>query len=345
MPELRVLDAGEVGAVRSQSFWHGIAAAMGPDGAPTLSFCSSAEPYVSIGHHRSLDEIDLAACGELGLPVIRRQLGGGPVYIDSDQLFFQITVPAAAAPARIDRLYRRFLGPAVTAFRRLGLDAGLEGLNDIAVGDRKISGTGAGRIGEGVIVVGNVLFRFPRRRMAEVLTLPAAVRPAFAGLMERYVASIADLGLAGLRFEEARQALIAAYAEALGLRPAADEPTRREREAMVDWDARLTDGRRLAGGGGAARHGGGNLRRIKVNARVALLVATDDGIEVQATIVDDIFRRVVVDSSELDGDAAAMGLALAGTAAEPGALGCSLEAFGDTGRRLAALLRPALALP
>ena len=73
MAELRVLDAGTVNAVRSQSLWHGIASAMPEDGAPTLSFCCSAEPYVCIGYHRPLDEIDLAACGDLALPVIRRQ--------------------------------------------------------------------------------------------------------------------------------------------------------------------------------------------------------------------------------------------------------------------------------
>ena len=93
---LRLVDAGDVGAYRSQALWHGIASAMRSDSPPTLSFCRPTEPYVGLGYHRSLAEIDLDICRRRGLPVIRRQIGGGPVYLESDQLFFQHTLPAAA---------------------------------------------------------------------------------------------------------------------------------------------------------------------------------------------------------------------------------------------------------
>ena len=95
--ELRVVDAGTVGAWRSQALWHGIASAMDASSPPVLSLCRPAEPYVGLGYHRSLDELDLDACRRLDLPVIRRQIGGGPVYVDGEQLFFQITLTAARA--------------------------------------------------------------------------------------------------------------------------------------------------------------------------------------------------------------------------------------------------------
>lgn len=171
MPELRVVDAGEVGAYRSQSLWHGLAEAAVEGAPPTLSFCRSREPYVGLGYHHPLSSLDLEIVRRRGLPVIRRQIGGGAVWVDSDQLLFQLTLPAGDAPPAVARLYERCLGPAVDAFRALGLPAELRGPNDIAVQGRKVSGTGAGRIGGGVTVVGNVIFRFPHERMVEVLAL------------------------------------------------------------------------------------------------------------------------------------------------------------------------------
>jgi lipoate-protein ligase A len=342
MAELRVIDAGTVDAVRSQSLWHGIATAMPTDAAPTLSFCRSATPYVCIGFHRALDEVDLTACGNLGLPVIRRQLGGGPVYIDSDQLFFQLTLPAAQAPARIDRLYQRFLGPAVTAFRALGLDAELRGVNDIAVGERKISGTGAGQLGEAVTVVGNVIFRFPHRRMAAILALPRAARAEYEILMERYVSSLAGEGLPAVDETAAKRALVDAYGSALELTPRPGSLTAAEEAAIGEWDARLTDGKWLAGRPPAG--GPKPLRQVKINTDVWLVIAGADDLEVQATVVGREFVQASVRSPRLNGDGTALARALVGTAAHEAAIRACLEPFGTSGRRLAELLGPGLTL-
>ncbi len=37
--DLRIIDAGPVGAFRSQALWHGLASAMAEGSTPTLSFC------------------------------------------------------------------------------------------------------------------------------------------------------------------------------------------------------------------------------------------------------------------------------------------------------------------
>ena len=245
---LRVIDAGLVPAVRSQSLWHGIASAMRAGDPPVLSFCIPADPYVCIGFHRRLTELDLEACSELDLPVYRRQIGGGPVYCDSDQLFFQLTLPAASAPSAIDRLYEQLLSPAAAAFRRLGLDARLADVNEIVVGDRKLSGTGAGRIGEAVTVVGNVIFRFPHAVMARVMALPdEGMRTEFLRLMRRYVSSLHDEGLPAISSSDARDALVASYAQALGRIPEHDQPSRREERAIAGWERRLGNRRWLLG--------------------------------------------------------------------------------------------------
>jgi len=266
MTELRVVDAGAVGAARSQALWHGIASAMAPDARPTLSFCRSTEPYVCLGYHHPLADIDRDACRRRGLPILRRRIGGGPVYMDGAQLLFQLTMPAARAPAGVDRLYRTLLGPAVTAFRALGAAARLAGVNDIAVGDRKISGTGAGQIGDAVTVVGNVIFAFPYERMVEILSLPSeGMRRRCLELMRRHLAPIDEvIGGPPVSEEGARVELIRAYSAALGLTVCRGELTAHEEAEIAGWEARLVDPEWVAGPPPPIR----TAQRVKINAEV-----------------------------------------------------------------------------
>jgi lipoate-protein ligase A len=275
---LRVIDAGRVPAARSQSLWHGIASAMGAGELPVLSFCQPAEPYVCIGFHRRLSELDLDACAEMGFRVLRRQIGGGPVYCDSDQLFFQVTMPAAHAPASVDRLYQEWLGPAAQALQSLGLDARLECVNEIVVEDRKLSGTGAGRIGEAVTVVGNVIFRFPHAVMSRVIALPDGARQEFLRLMRRYVSSLESEGLSSVTLDEVKAALVNAFAKAFGLTPVADEPSRAEVRAMEGWERRFAQDSWLRGPEPMA----GAQRTVKVRAGVWLVVDEDGSFEVRS---------------------------------------------------------------
>ncbi len=332
--DLRVVDAGDAGAFRSQALWHGIASAMREGAGPTLSFCRPAEPYVGLGYHRSLAEIDLDACRRLGLPVIRRRIGGGPVYLDAGQLFFQITLPADRAPARVDRLYELCLEPAAEAFRALGLDARLGGANDISVEDRKVSGTGAGRIGDGVTVVGNVMLRFPHERMVEVLALPGdRLRRECLRLMKRHVSSLADEGLGEVGFDQARDALIEAYGRAFG-NPVASSLNAGEERAIREWQDRFQDPAWLAGPElpPAAGH------RIKISAGAWVVAAVEGGLTLEASIAGGKLERVRIDAEGAGGEQVSR--RLAGLAARPGALRRALEPFGDLGSRVLKLFEP-----
>jgi lipoate-protein ligase A len=284
LPELRVIDAGQVPVARSQSLWHGIASAMGPTDRPVLSFCRPWGAYVCIGLHRRLSELDLAACAEMGLPVLRRQIGGGPVYCDSDQLFFQVTLPAKIAPASVDRLYKELLEPVAQALRMLGLEARLECVNEIVVEDRKLSGTGAGLIGEAVTVVGNVIFRFPHELMSRVLALPEGARAEFLRLMRRYVSSLEAEGFANITVEAAKAALVEAFAHALGVRPVSDEPTAAEVRAMQVWERRFAQVGWLRG----PEPRPSAERTVKVRAGVWLVVADDGTFEVRREVEESI---------------------------------------------------------
>jgi lipoate-protein ligase A len=314
--------------------WHGIADAIGSGAGPVLSFCRPAEPYVCIGYHRHLTELDLATCARLGLPVLRRQIGGGPVYLDPDQLFFQLSLPAASAPAGVARLYERLLGPAATALRWLGVSAHLAGTNDIVADGRKVSGTAAGQIGEGVVVVGNVMFAFPHERMAAVLRLPDEhMRRECLRLMRTHVAALPRLGE-----ESVKAALRRAYACSLGRVAIRSELHAREHAAIARWEQRLGDPKWLAGPP-LPRPAG---RQVKVRAGVWVYDGGDRHLRVRTTVEDGRITFARVDAPDLNGTGTGIARALRGVAAQREALTAQLQEFGEDGERVLRVLEPGL---
>jgi lipoate-protein ligase A len=331
---LRVIDAGSVDAARSQALWHGLADAIKATDDPILSFCRPTEPYICLGYHRRLDELDLTTCNALGLPVLRRQIGGGPVYLDSDQLFFQLTLPAADAPTGVARLYATLLEPAALALRRLGVPAKVAGTNDLIVGGRKVSGTGAGQIGNGVVVVGNVMFAFPHERMARALALPdERMRSECLRLMRAHVAPLPDLDEASCK-----AALRDAYAGALGLPARDSEPTAAEAGSIARWADRLRDPAWTAGPPLRAPAG----RQVKVRAGVWVYDGGDARLRVRATVEDGLVSAATVGGPDARRAGARIAGALVGVSATVDALRARLEEFGDEGARVLAALQPGL---
>ncbi len=264
------------------------------------------------------------------------------MYLDADQLFFQITLPASLAPARVDRLYERYLEPAVAAFRTLGLEVRRNGLNDLTVGDRKISGTGAGRIDDGVTVVGNVLFRFPHQRMTRALALPSArLGEECLRLMRRHVTSLAAEGLGATSVEAARDALANAYGRALARRPVPTCLTDSEETAITEWEERLRDPAWLAG----PTHQTRRPRQVKISADAWVMAASRNGMSLEAAVAGGKIERLSVEAPRLNGAAGEIARAVTGRPATADALRLALEPFGKEGRRVLELLDPGLRMP
>jgi lipoate-protein ligase A len=231
---LRVLDLGTVDALRSQTTWHALGHVAPVPGEVTLSFVRSSEPYVCLGRHRPLDEVDADVLARHGLPVFRRMVGGGPVYLDADQLFFQVSLPAADVPARRDRALADLLAPAAAALRRCGVDARLDPSGEISVGPAKVCGHGAGQLEDMVVVVGNLILEFDHDRAAEVLrTSSPATTAEVARLMRRYVHPTP------VDPDEWREAMVAEYSAALGATVRAGRMRADERDEQRRLDALL----------------------------------------------------------------------------------------------------------
>ncbi|MCF8048570.1 MAG: lipoate--protein ligase family protein [Desulfarculaceae bacterium] len=181
---------GRVSWQDSQLAYHALAH-LGRQG---LILCSPAEPYVSVGYFQDpAQELDLDHCRQRGLPVFRREVGGGAVYLDQHQLFWQVVLKRDHPLVSLNReaFYRRFLAPVVAVYRDLGAEASVAPVNDVAVGERRITGTGAGEIGDCVVFVGNLMRRFDCAAMAQVLRVPDPdFRRSFLGHMQSQLTSL-----------------------------------------------------------------------------------------------------------------------------------------------------------
>ncbi|MCF8032332.1 MAG: lipoate--protein ligase family protein [Desulfarculaceae bacterium] len=211
---------GRVSWQESQLAYHALAH-LGREG---LVLCSPERPYVSVGYSQDpAQELDLAYCAEAGLPVFRREVGGGAVYLDRHQLFWQVVLKRNHPLVSLNRqrFYNRLLAPVVAAYQDLGAPARVAPVNDVAVGGRRIAGTGAGEIGDSVAFVGNLMRRFDCAAMARVLRAPdEAFRRCFHGHMESQLTSLRrELGAkreAALDDEALYDCLAARFAEVLG---------------------------------------------------------------------------------------------------------------------------------
>ena len=82
---MKLYDLQKVPWYESQLIYHALAKL----GQEALVLVSPATPYVCIGFHQNaIQEVDLEYCKANAIPVFRREVGGGAVYLDGRQLFF-----------------------------------------------------------------------------------------------------------------------------------------------------------------------------------------------------------------------------------------------------------------
>jgi lipoate---protein ligase len=155
----------------SQSIYHALAYL----GREALVLVEPASPYVCIGFHQdAAKELNLDLLERERIPVFRREVGGGAVYLDRGQLFYQFILRKdnPLVPRAKEDLFRRVLQPVVETFQEFGVPAEFKPVNDILAHGKKISGNGAAEIGEMVVVVGNFIIDFNFEMMSKVLRVP-----------------------------------------------------------------------------------------------------------------------------------------------------------------------------
>lgn len=132
--------------------------------------------FVSVGFFDDTEAaVDLDTCRAMHLPVVRREIGGGPVLLGPGQVFYHLVLPGnrPGLPPLLDDVYRTLSAPVIETYRRLGVDVTFRPINDLVTADgRKITGQGAADIGDRFCFVGAVLRKFDSALMASVLRVP-----------------------------------------------------------------------------------------------------------------------------------------------------------------------------
>jgi len=230
----RLIDLGQAEPLVVQTFYEAVAKAVDEGTSPnTLILVQPSSPYVCVGFHQEMEkEVNIEYCRSNNLPIIRRSQGGGTVYLDSKQIFYQAVASGKSEviPLSVEKLFEKFLSATVYVYRKLGLQAEYKALNDVIVNGRKISGNGAGKFGEDItILVGNIILDLDYDSMANVLKVPSEkFRDKVAKSMREWVTCLSRELKHIPPVDEIKKLVVEGYEQTLGIRIARSEPTETE---------------------------------------------------------------------------------------------------------------------
>lgn len=163
----RWIDIGCVAPLEFHATYVALAESQRPGDAPIV-LCGRTAAHLCLGHHQSAGaEIECA-----NVPIIRRPLGGGSVWLDPDQLLCVLIVPLDLAPRRPADWYEWGLRPFVELHWAFGLEVERRD-RDLWLGAAKISGSGAATIGASAVIAANILYRFDASRFAACVRCPS----------------------------------------------------------------------------------------------------------------------------------------------------------------------------
>lgn len=190
-------------------------------GIEAVVITSPETPYVSIGYFQDAEKsVDLEKCKELNLPVIKREIGGGTVLLDKDQVFFHLILHKKnpLLPLSLDEIYQKFSIIPIRAYEKFGIKTKLRPVNDILTLDnKKISGLGGANIGDYMVFVGSLLMDFDFKTMTQVLRVPDEKfrDKVYKTMQDNMTTMKLELGEYPLR-AKVEEALIASFKEILG---------------------------------------------------------------------------------------------------------------------------------
>lgn len=173
---IRILQLNGISEIESQVIYEAAAVAQSKESIPdTIIICWPENPVVCVGYHQiTQKEIEVEYCKKHKIPIVRRILGGGAVYLNKDQIFYQyiFNENSPLLPKTNRKFFEEFLKPVVKTYNDLGVRAKYKPVNDVEVNNKKISGTGAGTCENSKILTGNFILDFDYETMVKILKVP-----------------------------------------------------------------------------------------------------------------------------------------------------------------------------
>ncbi len=187
----------------------------------TLRFYRWEPSAVSIGYFQGIEqEVDLEACRQKGVDVIRRLTGGGAVFHDrKGEITYSLTMSDSypGIPRKVLDSYALLCAGLVEGLKRLGLDAEFSPINDILVRGKKISGNAQTRRFKGILQHGTLLCEVNPHLMFSLLKVPSEkVRDKLIEGVEQRVTSV-KRELGEVDEQAIIQAMMAGFAQALSI--------------------------------------------------------------------------------------------------------------------------------
>jgi len=247
MKPFRVIDTGIRDGRRQIAFDQALIDARKSGAIPDTIRFLRFPPTALIGRHQSLSrELRVEYCRANGIGMVRRITGGGAIYFDEGQLGWSLVFSRRTLGiASLAELAREICEAAAAGLRRLGVDARYRPRNDIEVGGRKVSGTGGFFDGDVLFYQGTVLIDMDPASMLAALKVPEdkLAKRGLDSAAQRVTTLKALLGEAP-SIEAVQDALLAGFAERLGIAPVRGEITQlEERRAERHHDEEIgTDG-------------------------------------------------------------------------------------------------------
>lgn len=176
-PVFRVIDTGVRDGRKQIAFDQALIdlhrAGKSPDTVRFLRFESSA----LVGRHQAIaHELKLQHCRANGIGLVRRITGGGAIYLDPDQVGWELVLSRARLPMPALSDYTRSICEAVAygLSKTFDIDARFRPRNDIEVNGRKLCGTGGFFDGDTLFYQGTVLVDADPARIMACLNVPEA---------------------------------------------------------------------------------------------------------------------------------------------------------------------------
>ena len=127
-------------------------------------------PAVVLGHHQNvLQEVNVRACWQENIPILRRISGGGTVVHDEGNLNIAFITEHTL---RNFNQYRNFLQPIVRTLQRLGVPVEPDEHNNLHIRGKKISGNAQFSSRGRLLSHGTLLFNSDLSRLKKLLQVP-----------------------------------------------------------------------------------------------------------------------------------------------------------------------------